>query len=557
LIFFSSTSRFTKLQSSDGADRNLATRLAESEDRLIEECDHYGVRWTLFRPTLVYGCGMDKNIFSIATIIRRFGCFIMAGKGKGCRQPVHADDLADACLKVLQNKATFQQDYNLSGGETLSYSKMVELIFKLLGRKQRLCVVNRSLLKSITGMVSLLPGLRHVSPAMIDRMDEDLCFDHSPAIKDFSYAPRAFLETSYFKQNSLVPLPADKKRTGSFALKGKKVLVTGAGGFIGFSLCRYLVAHECQVFAVIRDVRQLHNLGSKLTPIVIDDICQVNNWNNLLTNIDIVLHLAGYVHELSGDLTEQARLQCTKLNVDVTRRLASAAASAGVKRLIYISSVKVHGESSDQNESVTELTKPIPEGSYAKSKLAAEDILRDVESSSNMEVVIVRPPLVYGPGVKANFLRLIKLVEKGIPLPLAAVDNRRSFIYLENLVDMLALSAVHPAAAGQTFLVSDSEAISTPVLIKMLADRLGVTPRLFPVSVPVMQLLAAVGGERSTVDRLVQSLVINATHAHNTLGWQPPYSMEQGISDTIYWYQQLYDPVQAAQTQLAAYASSW
>lgn len=557
LIFFSSTSRFTKLQSSNDTDRNLASRLAESENRLIEECENYGVRWTLFRPTLVYGCGLDKNIFSIATFIRRFGCFIMAGKGKGCRQPVHADDLADACLKVLHNKATYQQDYNLSGGETLSYSNMVELIFKLLGRKQRLCVVNRSLLKSITGMVSLLPGLRHVSPAMIDRMEEDLCFDHSPAKKDFSYAPRGFLETSYFKQNSFVPLSAEKKGSGLFALKGKKVLVTGAGGFIGFSLCRYLVAHECEVFAVLRDVRQLHNLGSKLTPIVIDDLCEVYDWHNLLTGIDAVLHLAGYVHEQSGDLSEQARLQCTRLNVDFTRRLASAAASAGVKRFIYISSVKVHGESSNQNESVTELTKPIPEGSYAKSKLAAEGLLRDVESSSKMEVVIVRPPLVYGAGVKANFLRLIKLVEKGIPLPLATVDNRRSFIYLENLVDMLALSTVHPAAAGETFLVSDSDAISTPVLVKMLAKGLGVTPRLFPVSVQVMQLLAAVGRERSTIDRLVQSLVINATHAQNTLGWEPPYTMEQGISDTVYWYQQLYDPVQAGQSQLAAYASSW
>ncbi len=557
LIFFSSTSRFTKIKSSNDADRNLANRLAESEDRLIEECENYGMRWTLFRPTLVYGCGLDNNIFSIASFIRRFRCFIMAGKGNGCRQPVHADDLADACLKVLQNKATYQQDYNLSGGETLSYSRMVELVFKLLGRNKRFFVVNRSLLKTATGMVSLLPGLRHVNVAMIDRMDEDLCFDHSPAIKDFSYAPRGFLETSHFKQNSLLPLSAEKKSPTPPVLKDKKVLVTGAGGFIGFSLCRYLVAHECEVFAVLRDVRQLHNLGDKLTPIIIDDLCEVYDWDNLLTGIDAVVHLAGYVHEQSGDLSEQARLQCTRLNVDVTRRLASAASSAGVKRFIYISSVKVHGESSDQNESVTESTQPVPEGSYAKSKLAAEDILRDVESRSNMEVVIVRPPLVYGPGVKANFLRLIKLVEKGIPLPLAAVDNRRSFIYLENLVDMLALSAVHPDAAGQTFLVSDSEAISTPVLIKMLADRLGVTPRLFPVSVPVMQLLAAVGGERSTVDRLVQSLVINATHAYNTLGWQPPYSMEQGISDTVYWYQQLYDPVQAAQTQLAAYASSW
>jgi len=481
----------------------------------------------------------------------------MAGEGNGCRQPVHADDLADACLRALHNETTYKQDYNLSGGETLSYTKMVGLVFKLLGRKQRLCVVNRSLLNTMTGMVSVLPGLGHVSPAMIDRMEEDFCFDHSPAIKDFSYAPRRFLETSYYKQNYALPPTNEKERPGLSALKGKKILVTGAGGFIGFSLCRYLVARGCDVYAVVRDVRQLHDLTSKLTPIVIDDLCEVYDWQNILSGIDVVMHLAGYVHEQSGDLSEQARLQCTRLNIDVTKRLASAAASAGVNRFLYVSSVKVHGESSDQNESVTELTEPTPEGSYAKSKLVAEGILRDVESSSEMEVVIVRPPLVYGPGVKANFLRLIKLVEKGIPLPLAAVNNRRSFIYLENLVDMLATSIVHPAAAGQTFLVSDSESVSTPVLIKMLADGLGVSPRLFPISVRLMRVLAAVGGERSTVDRLVQSLVIDATHVHNTLDWEPPYSMEQGISDTIYWYQQLYDPVQAQQSKLAAYASSW
>jgi nucleoside-diphosphate-sugar epimerase/GT2 family glycosyltransferase len=557
LIFFSSTSRFTKLESSNDADRQLASQLAESEERLIIECQKYGVNWTLFRPTLVYGCGMDKNIFSIASFIRRFGCFFMAGEGKGCRQPVHADDLADACIKVLHNEATYQQDYNLSGGETLSYTNMVNLVFELLGRKTRMIFVSRALLNSMTRMVSLLPGLQHISPAMIERMEQDFCFDHSQAVKDFSYTPRGFLETSYYNRHFSIPSAAENVRNGLSGLDGKKVLVTGAGGFIGFSLCRYLVDQGCEVFAVLRDARQLHDLADKLTPIVVDDLCKVHNWNEMLEGTDAVVHLAGYVHERAGNLSEEARLQCTRLNIDVTRRLAIAAASAGVKRFLYVSSVKVHGESSDQNESVTEFIELFPEGSYAKSKLAAESLLRDMESSSEMEVTIVRPPLVYGPGVKANFLRLMKLVEKGIPLPLAAVDNRRSFIYLENLVDILALSIVHPDAAGQTFLVSDSEGVSTPVLINMLADGLGVTPRLFPISVEVMRVLAAVGGERSTVDRLVQSLVINSSHVRNTLGWQPPYSMEQGIMNTVYWYQQLYDPVQSSQSQLAAYASGW
>ncbi|MCK5361114.1 MAG: NAD-dependent epimerase/dehydratase family protein, partial [Gammaproteobacteria bacterium] len=545
------------IESSNTADSTLASRLAKAEELLIEECQKRGVNWTLFRPTLVYGCGMDKNIFSIARFIRRFGCFFMTGEGKGCRQPVHADDLADACIKVLHNEVTFKQDYNLSGGETLSYQSMVDLVFEVLGRKKRLFVVSRSLLYSMTRIVSVLPGLGHINPAMIDRMEQDFCFDHSLAVDDFSYSPRGFLETSYYNQNRSLSMMTENDVSRLTDLKGKKVLVTGAGGFIGFSLCRYLVAQGCEVLAVLRDVRQLHDLGSRLTPVIIDDLCKVHNWTEMLAGVDAVVHLAGYVHERAGNLSEQASLQCTRLNVDVTRRLASAAANAGIKRFVYVSSVKVHGESSDQNKSVTEFIDLFPEGGYAKSKLAAESLLRDIESSSEMEVVIVRPPLVYGPGVKANFLRLMKLVEKGIPLPLAAVDNRRSFIYLENLVDILALSIVHPGAAGQTFLVSDSEGVSTPVLIHMLANGLGVTPRLFPISVEVMQVLAAVGGERSTVDRLVQSLVINSAHVRKTLDWQPPYSMEQGIEKTVYWYQQLYDPVQSSQSQLAAYASVW
>ena len=403
----------------------------------------------------------------------------------------------------------------------------------------------------------MLPGLHTVTPAMIDRMEQDLCFDHSKATSDFSYTPRGFLETTFYNQHIPANRKIEKKRPELAGLKGKNVLVTGAGGFIGFSLCRYLVACGCNVFAVLRDKRQLYQLGNKVTAIVVDDLCDISDWGNMLTGIDSVVHLAGYVHERAGNLTEEARLQCTRLNIDVTRKLAKAAASAGVERFLYVSSVKVHGESSHHNESVTEFMELFPEGSYAKSKLVAEGILRDVEASSDMEAVIIRPPLVYGPGVKANFLRLMKLVEKGIPLPLAAVDNRRSFIYLENLVDLLALSIVHPAAAGQTFLVSDSEGVSTPVLINMLADGLGVSPRLFPISVQVMQLLAAIGGERSTVDRLVQSLVINAAHVRETLDWVPPYSMEQGISNTVYWYQQSYDPVQARQSPLAAYANSW
>jgi len=557
LIAFSSTSRFTKLESSVDHERQLASQLAFSEEQLIAECQRHGVRWTLFRPTMVYGCGMDSNVFSIAGFIRKFGCFVMAGQGGGCRQPVHADDLAAACMQVLDNPATIDRDYNLSGGETISYRKMVELIFEVIGRRPRIVTLNRALLDSLIRVAAYIPGFRHLTPAMVDRMEQDLCFDHSAATRDFGFAPRGFLETAF--NNTSVPVATSVGTHPQLLeeLRGQRILVTGAGGFIGFALCRHLAARGVHVLGLVRDPRQLHGIHNHLEPVVIDDICDVADWRQRLAGVDAVVHLAGYVHERTGTLSEQAKQQCIRLNVDATTELARAAAAAAVRRFVYISSVKVHGESSATDQPVTEFMPLDPVGTYALSKMEAETRLREIAANSDLESVIIRPPLVYGPGVKANFLRLMKLVEKEIPLPLATVDNRRSFLYLDNLVDAIAVSLAHPAAAGETFLISDGQDVSTPALINLLAASLDVEPRLFPVSVPVMRLLASVGGEGSTVDRLVQSLVINQSHIHETLGWTPPYSLEFGIQRTVAWYQQYYDPVQAKQYQMSAYASTW
>jgi nucleoside-diphosphate-sugar epimerase len=557
LIAFSSTSRYSKRKSGVVAEARLAERLAEGEEQLSARCTAYQVAWTLFRPTMVYGCAMDSNVFSIAGFIRKFGCFLMSGKGSGCRQPVHADDLAAACCSVLNKGNTFDKAYNLSGGETISYRTMVTLIFRLLGRKPRIYTINRRLLNGVVRLVAVLPGFRHVNSAVLDRMEQDLCFDHSDAASDFSYAPRGFLQTGFNHVD--YGKPAGRRDTSSLLeeLKGKRILVTGAGGFIGYAMCRYLVNQGCDVDAVLRNPRQIQGLAGRLNPVIIDDICSVRNWDDMLVGVDSVIHLAGYVHERVGVLKPEARLKCKRLNVDTTTAIAQAAARTGVRRFIYTSSIKVHGESSPPNHPVTEFLELDPQDSYAHSKMQAEQQLREIAQSSQLDVVIFRPPLVYGPGVKANFLRLMRMVDLGMPMPLAAVENRRSLLYIENLVDVLALSIVHPEAVGQTFLVSDGQDVSTPMLISMLADSFNIKPRLFPVSLPVMRTLAAVGGERSTVDRLVQSLIVNSEHVRRMLDWTPPYSLETGIRQTAYWYQQLYDPVRSGQNQLAAYASTW
>ena len=557
LIAFSSTSRYTKQDSKIEAEARLAERLAEGEKQLTAACADHNVTWTLFRPTMVYGCGMDSNVFSIAGFVRKFGCFFMSGEGGGCRQPVHADDLAAACCAVLDNGAASDKAYNLSGGETISYRTMVTLIFQLLGRKVRIYTLNRSFLNMVVRMVSLLPGYRHATPSMLDRMEEDLCFDHSEAVKDFAYAPRGFLRTAYNSGDYPKPGQAQGSSAILDGLAGKRVLVTGAGGFIGYAMCRYLANHGCHVDAVLRDPRQLQGMTGHLKPVVIDDICSVNNWDELLAGVDAVVHLAGYVHERVGVLSDEARIHCQRLNVDTTVALGQAAVRAGVSRFIYASSIKVHGEFSPVDHPVTELLDLDPQDSYAHSKMEAELRLRDIEKNSALDVVVFRPPLVYGPGVKANFFRLMRMVDMGLPLPLAAVENRRSLIYLENLTDVIALSIVHPAAVGETFLISDGQDVSTPMLINLLADSFNVKPRLFPIALPVMRVLAAVGGESSTVDRLVQSLIVDPGHVRRTLDWEPPYTLEMGVRQTAYWYQQLYDPVHSGQNQLVAYASTW
>jgi nucleoside-diphosphate-sugar epimerase len=234
------------------------------------------------------------------------------------------------------------------------------------------------------------------------------------------------------------------------------------------------------------------------------------------------------------DLAADPLSEFRKVNTEGTKQLAREAAKAGVKRLVYVSSIKVNGEETDVP--YTEDSQTNPTDPYGISKWEAEQALRQIEAEEGLEVVIVRPTLVYGPGVKANFLNMMKAVQRGIPLPLASISNKRSLIYVGNLVDALATCAVHPAAGGETFLISDRDDVSTPELIRRTASALGVPARLFHVPLSVMRLAGTLCGKSASVNRLTGSLTVDSSKIRRKLDWQPPFTMPEGLEETARWY---------------------
>jgi len=307
------------------------------------------------------------------------------------------------------------------------------------------------------------------------------------------------------------------------------IAVTGAAGFVGAALCGELYSRG---FAVRSVVRSLHSAepASGVEQIAVSNLDAATDWSSALGGVDCVIHCAArahVMHETEADALAAYRSE----NVDGSQRLAEQAAAAGVRRLVYLSSIKVNGESTDglprpfgaRNDEVN------PEDPYGVSKWEAEQALWAVAASTCLEVVVVRPPLVYGPSVKGNLARLLKLVRLGVPLPFGAVHNQRSLIGLDNLVDLLIRCVDHPAAAGQTLLVSDGEDISTPDLLRYMANALGRSARLLPVSVALLRLVGRALGKQAEIDRLVGSLKIDSRHTRELLDWNPPVSVAEGI----------------------------
>jgi UDP-glucose 4-epimerase len=263
---------------------------------------------------------------------------------------------------------------------------------------------------------------------------------------------------------------------------------------------------------------------------VIGDVGSSTDWRMMLSGCDAVVHLAARVHMMRDDVLDPLALY-REINTEATLNLARQVAEVGVKRFVFLSSIKVNGEGGDA--AYRENDAPAPADAYAISKWEAEQGLRQIARDTGLEIVILRPPLVYGPGVKANFLRLMQWVRKGWPLPLGAIRNRRSLLYLGNLVDAIRLCVEHPDAAGQTFLLDDGEAVSTPDLIRAVAHAIGQTARLLAVPVRVIEFVGVLFGKRAAVARLTGSLWVDSSLIRSRLNWTPPYSMEAGLAATV------------------------
>jgi nucleoside-diphosphate-sugar epimerase len=347
------------------------------------------------------------------------------------------------------------------------------------------------------------------------------------------------------------------------------ILVTGANGFVGRFLCDSLLQHGDIVRGVVRSNDVI--LNSKISRVLVGEINPQTDWSAALAGVDVVIHLAARVHvmhETSSEPLEAFR----RTNVFGTDHLARCASAQGVRRLVFVSSIKVNGESTYPASSNTKQIPPSPplseagslrssgapngvplagikwgikksefceadeanpQDPYGVSKWEAEQALHRVAKETGLEVVIVRPPLVYGAGVKGNFAQMLKVLAKGIPLPLASVSNLRSLVYIGNFVDALLKCATHPAATGQTYLVSDGEDVSTPELLRQLGAAMGHPARLLPCP-PILLILAGrLLGRSDQIERLLGSLQVDSSKIRRELGWQPPFTLQEGLRLTV------------------------
>lgn len=318
------------------------------------------------------------------------------------------------------------------------------------------------------------------------------------------------------------------------------ILVTGINGFVGKSLIGALLEHQYQVVGAVRNQGKL---VANVKQFAVGDIDANTNYATSLSCVDTVVHLAARVH-IMNDHALDPLAEFRKVNVDGTLNLARQAAKAGVRRFIFISSVKVNGEFTlSPSPSPTsgrggatafsEADIPNPQDAYGISKLEAEQGLLKIAQETGMEVVIIRPPLIYGPGVKANFASLLRVVRKGLPLPLGAIHNKRSFIYVENLVSFILHCIHHPLAANQILLVSDGQDLSTTELLKECAKALGVRAWLLPLPQKLIEVAAALIGKKDVAQRLCGNLQVDITKARELLGWNPPYSVADGLKATV------------------------
>lgn len=305
-----------------------------------------------------------------------------------------------------------------------------------------------------------------------------------------------------------------------------KVLVTGATGFVGTHLCERFLEEGVSFRKAIRN-----NNVERHEYAAVGDISGETDWSTALENINVIVHLAARVHvmrESTPDPLEAFRM----VNVEGTLNLAVQAAAEGVKRFIFLSTIKVNGEGTIANPFQAD-DQPDPVDAYSVSKMEAEAGLLRIAQDTGMEVVIIRPPLVYGPGAGGNFARLLQLVQKRWYLPLGSIHNKRSLIGIRNLCSLIEVCLTHPAAANRILLASDGDDVSTPQLIELIAKSFGVAARIFPFPVNMLLLLAKIAGKEAELSRLTGSLQIDSSLTRNLLHWSPPLSLERGIRESV------------------------
>jgi len=317
-----------------------------------------------------------------------------------------------------------------------------------------------------------------------------------------------------------------------------RALVTGSNGFVGSAVSQHFTYSGLDVRGALRNRRRSISTVSGAAnweTFVLGDISESTEWRAALTGVDVVIHAAARVHVMR-DRAADPLAEFRRVNTAGTERLARVAAHYGVRRLVYLSSVKVNGEITHFSKPFRETDAPSPIDPYGVSKFEAEIALRKIEAETGLEVVIVRPTLVYGPNVRGNIAAMLSWAYRGIPLPLAAIVNARSLVALENLCSFLYACATNPAAAGETFMVSDGRAVSTPELFRLLAAGMGKKARLYPVSDRVLKMVCKFCGLGNIYRRLCLSLVVDTHRATERLAWHPLITVEQALERTGQWY---------------------